>query len=290
MRITRIARSLIKYFSKYIYKIVLVIGLLYLFILLISYFYQEKLIFYPQPIREQVVEAHKQNGGNVEELSIRTSDENLLNGWLVNNTNQKKSPLVIYFGGNSDEVSYMISESRKTENWAWALVNYRGFGASTGTPNEENLFKDSLAIYDHLSAREDIDNEKIIVFGRSLGTGVAMYVAQNRKVQGAILATPYDSITSVAQEKYPLLPITFILRNNFDSLSRAEFIEIPVLIIAAKNDEVIPIAHTERLAEELEDNCDFKTIENTGHETISDSPLYFDYINQFLKQFISEGT
>lgn len=249
------------------------------------YFVQDEQIFFPEPLDVQYVNSFKQENDGVKDLTIKTSDNNTLRGWDVNGTDsQSNKPIIIYFGGNSQEVSNMLETASSFDEWEWLLVNYRGYGQSTGTPSEKNLFDDSVQIYDYVKKTDNMNNRKIFAFGRSLGSGVAAHLASQRQINKLILATPYDSMTNVAQKKYPFLPVSLLLKNKFDSISIASSITSPTLIVAAKNDQTIPIAHAQNLAKALGNKCVFKTIDGVGHDSIMTSPLYMEYIDQFLKQ------
>jgi len=255
--------------------------LLYAVSAIYVYLNQDAMIFFPRPIDARLVESLKVQN-NIEELNLRTDDGNTLRGWIVNADPAHKKPLVIYYGGNAEEVSDMISTADQVSGSTWALVNYRGYGSSTGSPSEANLFSDSLLVYDTLSARHDIDTTNISVFGRSLGSGVAVYVAQHRLVSRVLLSTPYDSLTSVAQEQYPYFPIGLLLKNKFDSVARASDIHVPVLILAVGNDKTIPISHAAKLAAAFGRFCTYKIIPGADHNTISNSPSYISSVEDFL--------
>ena len=128
------------------------------------------------------------------------------------------------------------------------LMNYRGYGHSEGRPSEARLFGDAVRLYDWAASRAGVDARRIVGMGRSLGSGVAIYLATQRTLAGLVLATPFDSITAVAQRHYPFLPVRWLLRHPFDSLSRAEAspcrrsCSSPVRIRS-------PAAHAERLYE-----------------------------------------
>lgn len=277
--------TILKKVSSIIIRTLILICLMWLTLVVYMYFNQDKFVFFPQIINTQEVLSIKKEHKNLEEVTINTQDGNNLCGWLVKGTKSDKSPLIIYFGGNAEEVSNMISETSNIEGWYWALINYRGYGISTGKPSEKDLFSDAETIYDYLYKRSDIDNKKIIVFGRSLGTGVAVHLANSRQINGLILVTPYDSITNVAKEQFPILPINLLFRNKFDSISQVSFIKVPTLVLGAENDEVISIEHARKLVENFKTNCTFKVIDGVGHNTINNSNLYWDYVRNFMKQF-----
>ncbi len=256
------------------------IGLFALLTLL--YFFQEKLIFFPQKLSKE--EAHNigKRYSHIETISLKSGNHITIHGWLVKNSGMPKSSLIIYFGGNAEEVSYLIHYAEKVKGWSLAIMNYRGYGLSEGKPTENNLYADAISIYDYFTKRADIDNRRIVVMGRSLGTGVATYLAQIRQVRGVILISPYDSLASVAREHFPFLPVKLLLRHRFDSLSRAPFISAPLLIIGASDDTVIRIGHSIKLAEKWGGPHSLKIIEGEDHNTIHDNEIYWKTINDFL--------
>ena len=113
------------------------------------------------------------------------------------------------------------------------------------------MCNDAIAIYDYFVKRAGVDSGKIIVMGRSLGTGVAVALASVRKVRGLILVSPYDSLLSVAKELYPFLPVSLILTHRFDSIAKAPLITAPLLAIIASDDTIIHRRHSERLRRKM---------------------------------------
>jgi uncharacterized protein len=254
-------------------------------LLFLLYMLQEKLIFYPQPISD--VEAKRISGlrTGMEDVEIRTKDGISLRGWFVRNSALPESPLIIYFGGNAEEVSCNIFEADGYNGWSLALINYRGYGLSEGKPGEKNLFNDSLEIYDYFTRRNDIDSKRIIVMGRSLGTGVAVYVAHMRSVQAVILVSPFDSLTSLGKDIFPYLPVKLILRHRFDSIARAPLISVPLLALIASADDIIPRKHSEKLVEKWGGPRSLEIIDGRAHNSISNSEAYWHSIRKFLERF-----
>jgi len=150
---------------------------------LLMYLAQDSLIFHPQRLDESRRAALAQTPA-VESLFIHGADGTRLHAWHV-----KGNPLVIYFGGNAEEVSWMLDEApRRAPGVGWLLVDYRGYGSSDGSPSEKALVSDALQWYDHFQAGTTY------VFGRSLGSGVAVQLAAERPVAGLILVAPFDSL------------------------------------------------------------------------------------------------
>ena len=140
-----------------------------------------------------------------------------LRGWLLRAAGREPAPLLIYFGGNAEEASWVLSELAHIPGWSALVVNYRGYGQSEGAPSERALFADALALYDQAIKRLDIEPHRVVAMGRSLGTGVATYLASQRPIAAVILVSPYDSLVSIAQRAYPFLPVRLLLKHRFDS-------------------------------------------------------------------------
>ena len=204
-----------------------------------AWFGQERLIFFPQPGSGT---SHLPAG--TEALEVVAGDGARLAGFLVPR-GARPAPALLYFGGNAEEISWSIADGRWPRGWTIAGVNYRGYGTSEGRPGERDLLDDGLAAFDALAARPDVDARRIVVVGRSLGTGVAVHVAASRPVAGAILISPFDSLVEVGRMHYPWLPVDWLLRHRFDSVALAASVEVPMLaIVAAADGKVIELHGT----------------------------------------------
>ena len=200
-----------------------------------------------------------------------------LRGWVVN---PGQGRALIYFGGNGDAVQNMREDYAR---WAAGrtvyLVAYRGYGASDGAPTEAALFSDALAIYDDVRTRQ----QDIAVVGRSLGSGVATYLASQRPLQRLVLVTPFDSIARIAQGRFPMFPAALMMQDKYESWRYAPAVHCPVLVIAAQNDRVVPAASTARLMERFSPRPQFIRIDNVGHGNIIGDPAYAAAITDFLR-------
>jgi len=243
---------------------------------ILIYFFQERLIFFPQPLTGDP----PKDGGAIEEVNLVTADQVRLHGWMVH-AERRPAPVLIYFGGNAEEVSWLTSSAGRYAGWSLLLVNYRGYGKSEGKPGETELFADALQIYDY--AVERAAGGRVAVLGRSLGSGVAVYLASQRPLAGVILVSPYDSVESVAKRVYPYLPIGLMLKHRFDSITRAPLIKVPLLCLVASVDRVVPRPHSERLYAAWGGAKQWREIGPAGHDGISEWPEYWEAIAAFLK-------
>ncbi|MHB8666297.1 MAG: alpha/beta hydrolase [Burkholderiales bacterium] len=245
------------------------------------YFFQERLIFFPQPLEQDPPQTYP--GAAIEEVNLTASDGVRLHGWLVHATApQTPAPVLIYFGGNAEELSWLASTADRYAGWSLLLVNYRGYGRSEGKPGEAAFFADALQIYAYAARRAA--GGRVALMGRSLGSGVAVYLAEQRAVAGVILVSPYDSVESVARGIYPYLPIGLMLRHRFDSLARAPRIKVPLLCLVASADRVIAQAHSARLYAAWGGTKQWREIAPASHDSLAGEPEYWNAIASFLAQ------
>jgi pimeloyl-ACP methyl ester carboxylesterase len=245
------------------------------------YLFQDKLIFIQTRLDEDDLQGVRSKYPDAEVL-MTTPDNVKLHGWYVDKGNLKKAPLIIYFGGNAEEVSGLLYDTERFDGWSVLFMNYRGYGLSEGRPSEDYLFKDALFLYDEFSKREDIDNEKIVAMGRSLGTGVAVYLASQRPLKGLILVSPYDSIKNVAKEVYPFVPVSLLLKHHFDSITLAPSIKIPVLALIASEDRVISPSRSKKLLAGWGGPIYEEVVPGADHNTITMGHRYWESITEFL--------
>ena len=176
------------------------------------YLVQERLIFIRQPLADSARHALRALPDTVE-LEVAAEDGTRLHGWLrhgvENGEDVEKAAsrgLVLYFGGNAEEVSGQMFDAARLAPWSAAAVNYRGYGLSEGRPGETALVADALAVYDRLRARGDVDPERIVVFGRSLGSGVAVQLAARAGRYARSYSSPPSTACEARPEAVPVSP------------------------------------------------------------------------------------
>jgi len=247
---------------------------------LLMYFMQDQLLFLPQPLTEaRRAQIGKQFAG-VQEIVLE-ADGHKLQAWHVKGAPGK--PLVVYFGGNAEDVSWMIEDARsRVPGVGWLLVSYRGYGGSEGSPSEETITADALRWYDH--AVKELGATRVIAFGRSLGSGAAVFLASERKVSALVLVSPFDSLVEVAKHHYPYLPVRLMLRHPFESVALAPKLAMPLLCLAAERDSVIPAAHARRLYEAWGGPKQWILLDGAGHNSTDGAAAFWPSIAAFLEQ------
>ncbi len=251
---------------------------------LLVYLTQERLIFFPQRLDERTALGVQQSHPRAAAFELETEDGVWLRGWLVDGSTRRPCPLVIYFGGNAEEVSWSVPEFSRVPQWAALLVNYRGYGLSQGRPSETTLYRDALALYDHTTRLADIDARRVVAVGRSLGTGVATYLASQRPVAGVVLISPYDSLVQVARAAYPFLPVNLLLRHRFDSAARAPSIHAPLLALVAAQDEIVRPERSRQLMRAWGGPAQLEVLDGVDHNTIHLHSSYWRLIAAFLAE------
>ena len=240
---------------------------------LLMYVAQDSLIFHPQRLDESRRAALAQSPA-VESLFIHAADGTRLHAWHV-----KGDPLILYFGGNAEEVSWMLDDAaRRAPGVGWLLVDYRGYGSSEGSASEKALVADALQWYDHFKGAE-----RIYVFGRSLGSGVAVQLAAQRPVAGVILVAPFDSLVEVGKRLYPFLPVGWMLKHRFDSAALAPKLKAPLLCIVASHDEIVPAEHAKRLYDAWGGPKQWIGLDGAGHNSTDNAANYWPSITRFLQ-------
>jgi pimeloyl-ACP methyl ester carboxylesterase len=242
-------------------------ALVYLGFGVLLYAAQRTLMYFPIPERPS------------EDLEVvwLDLDDVRLKLWVVN-PGQPRA--VLYFGGNAEDV-YLNAEdlARSVPGRTAYLINYRGYGGSTGRPNEPALYADALAVFDDVSER----HQDVAAVGRSLGSAVATYLASRRPVDRLVLVTPYDSAVAVARRIYPVYPVEWLLKDRYESVRYATRVKAPTLIVTAEQDRVIPLEHSQRLAEAFDQApVERLVIAGTGHNSISGPQAYWRGIADFL--------
>lgn len=245
---------------------------------------RNSIIFQPRAMTQETANSFVQ--GHVERLDFVARDQTRLSGWLVRSNPEDRSPLIIYFGGSSQEVSSMIPYFQQVDGWTTALVNYRGYGLSEGDPSEEDLFQDALLIYDTLSKREDIAPERIVAMGWSLGTGTAVYLSEQRVVRGTILITPFDSWAHMFQSRdFPWIPLSLIHDEYFifNSIQRVPSIQNPLLCLVDVKDKIVLPRLSQNLVDKWSGEATMIMYEHANHGLLFQENSSWQDISVFLE-------
>lgn len=240
---------------------------------------QERLLFYPQPVRTA---PRAPDGWSFEQVRLTAADGAVLAGVLVR-PEASRTPVVVYFGGNAEEVTAGAQgAAHDYGKRAVLLMNYRGYGASSGKPTEAALVSDGIEIVKWARLRGDLDGQRVALHGRSLGAGVAVQVAAATAPACVVLTSPFDSALEVARSFYPWLPVGLLLRHRFDSMAHAPRLTMPVLVLAGEADTLIAAERSRRLAQRWAGPSTYVELPGMGHGDLSIHPRYVESLRQFL--------
>ena len=231
---------------------------IYLGVILYLYLTQRDKIFHFSIVEKAEPKVLK-NCLKCKKVKLEVKD-GLLDGVYLDNNSSR---LIIYFGGNSDDATDFLEIIKNIKGFNAVAFNYRGNALSKGVPSEITLYEDALKIYDKFAK-----NKEVYIIGRSLGSGVATYLASKREVKKLLLITPYDSIENVAKEKYPIFPISLLLKYKFNSKNYIEKVEAPIIIFMAKEDKTVSNKRTNNLIKHIKGNYTLKIFEHTTHADI----------------------
>lgn len=223
------------------------------------FFMQRSMIYFPQP---------RAPGESSATLPLRVDGAEL----VVSVRPHDGPDAIVYFGGNGEDVTFNLPVfSAAFPTHALYLMNYRGYGGSSGSPSEAAITQDALALFDYVHAR----HAKVAVMGRSLGSGVALRLASQRPATALVLITPYSSIVELGARQFPMFPVRWLLQDRYESWRYAPAIEVPTTLVVAEHDEIIPRASSDDLYARFASGiASVQVIPGVGHNTLSDTPLY----------------
>jgi len=243
---------------------------------------QSKLIF--NPIRIKEVERPRSGGHRTRSIVLRGADGTRLSGWLMSPQAPGPHPAVVYFGGRSEEVSWVVRDAaRLFPNMAVLAMNYRGYGDSAGFPGERQMVADACQLFDWMAAHRQVDARRIALVGRSLGSGIAIQAAVQRPAAALVLLTPYDSLLALAKRRFRSVPVGWIMRHRFESVKYARQLDAPTLVLRAASDDVVPAAHTDLLVAGFHRTPHDETVPGSDHCSIP----YLEATQHRIAQFLT---
>jgi len=217
----------------YIFGLILIV---YLIVTLVLYIFQRKLLYYPN------FNSHLKGEGlshSFENINIKTNDNINLKGWFHLKDLKKKT--ILFLHGNAGTLEDRIYKINHLKNMDvnFLIIAWRGFSGNKGKPSEKGLYEDAKSAIKWLK-NKGIKEENIIIYGESLGTGVATEIAQNKNFAGIILESPFTSMIDAGKDKYPYLPVRLLLKDKYESDKKIKNINRPILIMHGKVDNIVP--------------------------------------------------
>lgn len=241
--------------------ILLAIAGLYALAVVVMYTAQRRFMYFPYPVRTPPLVAGLPD---VVERVIATLDGEKIIAWY--GKAKPSQPTLLYFHGNGGALETRAERIRAylDRGRGVYMMSYRGYSGSTGSPSEAANVADARLAYDDLVSL-GVAAKDIIIYGESLGTGVGVQVAREKKVAGLVLDSPFTSIVERAAQLYPVLPVRMLLSDRYDSLSVIGDVHVPLLIIHGEADDIVPVEMGRRLFAKANEPKEIKTLPGAGH-------------------------
>ncbi len=265
---------------KYIYVTASLIIFAYFVLLIFIYFYQRNLLYHP-------FENNYQNDKiefDYQEVFIKVEDNIELKSWFIKKDILKKKTL-IFFHGNAGDLKNRIHKLNKLDRLDIniLLISWRGFSGNKGSPTEKTLYNDAEKAIDWLN-NIGVKNNQIILYGESLGTGVAIEIGKKNIFNSIILESPFTSIEKAAKIYYPYLPVSFLLKDRYDSISKIKMIKTPILIMHGKKDNIVPFFMGKELFEKANSPKQSFFTDSDDHMMDFNSEL-IDKLRSFIEKY-----
>jgi len=218
---------------------ILALVFFYVLLLIIVFFFQGNLLYHPS-VDNYLKDQETNEPTEIEKVKITTIDNIDLTAWFYNK-NIKKYKTILFFHGNAGSLENRTYKLNHLKNLDvnFLIIAWRGFSGNKGKPNELGLYRDAESAIKWLKLKGVIE-KKIILYGESLGTGVAVEIAQNKNYAGIILESPFTSMVNMGKKYYPFFPVSLLLKDKFESYKKIKNIFVPVLIMHGKVDKIVP--------------------------------------------------
>jgi uncharacterized protein len=263
----------------------LLLALLYTGLSAFMWVRQENMLFLPGMPTRQLVASPADIGLEYEALRIATDDGEELDAWFIPALRERG--VLLFFHGNAGNISHRLDSLRIFNHLGLAvlILDYRGYGQSTGQPTEHGTYEDARAAWRHLVEERGIPAERIVVFGRSLGGAVATWLATEFEPRGLIVESTFRSVPDLAAEIYWFLPVRRLARIEFPVESLMSSVTAPVLVVHSREDEIIPFHHGEALHAAAGDGARILELRG-GHNTgfLQSERQYVEGIGAFLDE------
>ncbi len=211
----------------------------YVLLVIVVFFFQRNLLYHPS-VNNYLKNNQTNEPIGIEKVKIITSDKIDLTGWFYRNGTENKKTILFLHGnaGSLENRTYKLNHF-KDLNLNFLIIAWRGFSGNKGQPNEKGLYEDALSAVNWLKKKK-IEEKNIILYGESLGTGVAVEIAQNKNYAGVILESPFTSMINMGKKYYPFFPVKLLLKDKFESYKKINKIKIPIFIMHGKVDKIVP--------------------------------------------------
>ncbi|MDY6935096.1 MAG: alpha/beta hydrolase [Spirochaetota bacterium] len=245
---------------------------------------QSSFVYFPD---RDISETPQDKGLNYESVCITTKDREKISGWWI--PSKFNRGVLLFFHGNAGNISHRLDSIILFNKLGLStfIIDYRGFGSSSGKPSEKGTYLDASAAWDYLVHTRKVPQEDIIIFGRSLGGSIASWLAQDHRPRILILESAFTTIHEAAINHYPSLLVRLILKYKYSTIQYIRNVRCPLLIIHSIDDEIIPFDHGKKLYEVGKDPKEFITIRGSHNEGFIISGKKYEFeLNTFISKYV----
>ncbi len=255
----------------------------------LAFAFQDQLLFQPT---NRLLATPDDAGMDYETVHLSTEDGETLHSWWIPTPDVSRATL-LFFHGNAGNISGRLESVQQFHQLGLnvLIVDYRGYGQSTGNPSEQGIYKDAEACWLHLTETRGIAPEDIVVFGRSMGGGPATWLAARQPPGAVILESVFTNVPDIGAHHYSFLPVRALATNQFDNESRVGEIEAPTLHIHSREDRIVPIELGREVYEAATEPKQFLEIQG-GHNDgfLVSADAYLRTIDAFLDTHLSRSS
>lgn len=265
------------------------LGLGYVALAALLFFFQSRFIYFPEVGRQDKA-TPAQLRLPFEEVRIATADGETLHGWFVPVSDARAT--VLFLHGNAGSIAHRLDWLPMFQRLRLSvlLVDYRGFGASTGHPSEAGTYADAEAAWRHLTEERRIPPRRIVVFGESLGGAVAAHLAARTQPAALVLHSTFTSAPDLAADLYPFLPARLLTRYAYDTLGSVKASRCPLLVAHSPQDEIVPVTHGRRLHDAAKDPKQWLELAGSHNDGfIFIRPEWVHQFDQFIQRHLPAG-
>lgn len=272
--------------SKLLYLGLKWVVLIYLALVVFIFFYQKQLVYMPDYPSRELTGLPTDVGLKYEDLELITQDGIELHAWYV--PADHRQAVILYCHGNAGNISHRLSTLKIFHHLGYSVLifDYRGYGKSSGDTSEKGTYLDALAAWDYLVKIKGVSANRIVIYGRSLGAGVATELALHNHAAALILDSAFTSVPDIGAEMYPWFPMQLITTIKYDNKAKVGLLNMPVLVIHNLEDELIPFQHSKVLYDHIVTRKQFLELPGNHNTGRYQTDEYQHVLDEFIRTSI----
>jgi len=252
--------------------------------------FEKQLIYIPH---RQLELTPAEVGLAADEVFLTTEDRVRIHGWYLPVRGSRRVVLVCH--GNAGNISHRLDRALLIQSKLGAdvfLFDYRGYGRSEGSPDEQGTYRDARAAYRYVTDDRGLDPDRIVLFGESLGAAVALQLALESRAGAVVLESPFASVPAMARALYPFLPLAPVVRTRYDNLAKIAGLRLPLLVLHGERDEIVPFSQGRQVFEAAPGPKRFFSIARAGHNDtyVAGGDAYWVAWREFLDELALPAT